>query len=69
VTILAPEGDETFELGPGEEAALPAAMAEGARGVVISAAELFLDLGRGAGAALRSAGCAGTVSRRREPAG
>lgn len=45
VTVLAPEGDETFTLFPAEEAALQAAMAEGDRGEVISAEEFFRDLG------------------------
>ena len=43
VTILAPEGDETFELGPEEEAALLAAMAEGDRGEVISIEEFLAE--------------------------
>lgn len=46
LTILAPEGDETFELGPAEEAALLAAMAEGDQGDVISAEEFLHELGR-----------------------
>ena len=41
VTVLAPGRDETFTLGPAEEAALLEAMAEGDRGDVISAEELF----------------------------
>ena len=41
VTILIPEGDETFELGTAEEEALLAAMAEGDRGDVISAEEVL----------------------------
>jgi len=35
VTILAPEGDETFPLGPEDEAALLEAMAESDRGEVM----------------------------------
>lgn len=46
VTILAPEGDETFTLGAAEVEALLAAMAEGDQGDVISAEELLRDLGR-----------------------
>jgi hypothetical protein len=46
VTVLAPEGDETFTLGPEDEAALLAAMAEGDRGDVISAEEFLRDLGQ-----------------------
>lgn len=41
VTVLAPEGDETFTLGADDEAALLSAMAEGDRGDVISAEEFF----------------------------
>lgn len=40
-TVLAPEEDETFTLSPEAETALLAAMAEGDRGDVISAEELF----------------------------
>jgi hypothetical protein len=46
VTVLAPEDDETFELGPEEEAALRAAMAEGDRGEVIGADEVLRGLRR-----------------------
>lgn len=46
VTVLAPEADETFTLGPEDEAALLAAMAEGDRGEVVSAEEFLQDLGR-----------------------
>lgn len=46
VTVLAPENDETFTLGPNEEAALLEAMAEGDRGEVIPAEEFLRELGR-----------------------
>lgn len=46
VTVLAPEGDETFSLSPEDEAALLAAMAEGDRGEVVSAEEFLESLGR-----------------------
>jgi hypothetical protein len=46
VTVLAPEEDETFTLTPEAEAALLAAMAEGDRGDVVSAEELFRQLER-----------------------
>jgi len=46
VTVLASEDDETFRLGPDEESALLDAMAEGDRGEVISAEELFRKLGQ-----------------------
>ncbi|MDY7093207.1 MAG: hypothetical protein SX243_09570 [Acidobacteriota bacterium] len=46
VTVLAPENDETFTLGPNEEAALLSAMAEGDRGEVVPAEEFFRELGR-----------------------
>jgi hypothetical protein len=48
VTILVPEGDETFQLGPEDEAALMEAMAESDRGEVVSAEEFLRDLGGGA---------------------
>lgn len=38
VTVLAPEGDETFELGPVEEAQLLAAIEEAKRGRFASVA-------------------------------
>ena len=44
VTILAPEGDETFELGPEDEEALLAAIEEGNRGETISAEEFLTEL-------------------------
>lgn len=46
VTVLAPESDETFTLGPEEEAALLEAMAEGDRSQGVSAEELFRSLRR-----------------------
>ena len=45
VTVLAPEGDETFTLPAAEVAALREAMAEGDRGEVISTEEFFQELG------------------------
>ena len=47
VTVLAPEGDETFTLNSEDEAALLAAMAEGDRGDVISAEAFFRHFERG----------------------
>ena len=47
VTVLAPEGDETFTLTSEEEAALLAAMAEGDRGDVLSVQEFFQQRERG----------------------
>jgi len=47
VTVLAPEGDETFTLNAEDETALLAAMAEGDRGDVVSVEEFFRDLERG----------------------
>mgnify|MGYP007082076979 CR=1 FL=1 len=41
VTVLAPEGDETFELLPDEEAKLLAAIAEADRGETTSAAQVL----------------------------
>lgn len=46
VTVLAPEGDETFELAPEEEAKLLAAIAEAERGETISAADLLKKIRR-----------------------
>lgn len=46
VTVLASENNETFTLGPEEEAALLDAMAEADRGEVIPAEELLRELGR-----------------------
>jgi len=45
VTVLARENDETFSLGPEEEAALLEAMAEGDRGEVIPAEQFLRELG------------------------
>jgi redox-sensitive bicupin YhaK (pirin superfamily) len=45
VTVLSPEGDETFTLSPNDETALLVAMAEGDRGEVISAEEFLRDFG------------------------
>lgn len=47
VTVLVPEGDETFTLTSEEEAALLAAMAEGDRGDVVSVEEFFRHPERG----------------------
>ena len=44
VTILAPENAETFELGPTEEAALLAAIAEADRGEFVGGAEVLAKL-------------------------
>lgn len=41
VTILAHEGDETFELNPEQEARLLAAIAEADRGELINASDLL----------------------------
>jgi len=45
VTVLSPEGDETFTLSPNDETALLVAMAVGDRGEVISAEEFLRDFG------------------------
>jgi hypothetical protein len=44
---FAREGEETFELGPEDEAALLAAIAEAERGESVSAAEILQKIGRG----------------------
>ena len=44
VTVLTNEGDETFELGPEQEAQLLAAIGEADRGEVISASQLFQQI-------------------------
>ena len=41
VTILAPEDDEIFQLGPKDEARLLEAFAEAERGEVVSASEVL----------------------------
>ena len=41
VTVLAREGEESFELGPEDEAALLAAIAEAERGETVGAAEVL----------------------------
>ena len=46
VTVLAPEGDETFELSSEEEAKLLAAIAEAERGETTSAADLLKQIRR-----------------------
>ena len=46
VTVLAHEGDETFELEAGQEAELLAAIAEADRGELISASELLQKIRR-----------------------
>jgi len=40
VTVIAPDDNEAFELGPEDEAALVAAIAEANRGEVVKGAEL-----------------------------
>lgn len=44
VTVLAPEGDETFELKPDEEAMLLSAIAEAERGETTSALEVLQQI-------------------------
>ncbi len=44
VTVLTHEGDETFELGPEEEAQLLAALAEAERGEVINASQVLQQI-------------------------
>ena len=44
VTVLTNEGDETFELGPEQEAQLLAAIREAERGEVISASQLLQQI-------------------------
>lgn len=44
ITVLAPEGDETFELDPAEEAKLLAAIAEANRGETISASDVLKQI-------------------------
>jgi hypothetical protein len=46
VTVLAPEGDETFELSPEEEAKLLAAIAEADRGETITASQVLQQIRR-----------------------
>lgn len=46
VTVLAPEGDETFELSSEEEAKLLAAIAEAERGETTNAADLLKQIRR-----------------------
>jgi hypothetical protein len=46
VTVLAPEGDETFELSPEEEAKLLAAIAEADRGETTSASQVLQQIRR-----------------------
>jgi hypothetical protein len=46
VTVLAPEGDETFELLPEEEAKLLAAIAEADRGETTSASHVLQQIRR-----------------------
>jgi len=47
VTVLAREDTETFELGPAEEAALLAAIAEADRGDFVDGAEILAKLNPG----------------------
>ena len=44
VTVLTQEGDETFELGPEQEAQLLAAIEESERGEIITASQLLQQL-------------------------
>jgi len=44
VTVLAPEGDETFELSSEDEAKLLAAIAEAERGETTNAADLLKQI-------------------------
>jgi hypothetical protein len=46
VTVLAPEGDETFELSPEEEAKLLAAIAEAERGEATNASDILRHIRR-----------------------
>lgn len=46
MTVLAPEGDGTFELAPGEEAKLLAAMADADRGETTSVADILQQIRR-----------------------
>ena len=46
VTVLAPEGDETFELAPEEETKLLAAIAEADRGEMTSASQILKQIRR-----------------------
>jgi hypothetical protein len=46
VTVLAPEGDETFELSPEEEAKLLTAIAEADRGETRSASQVLQQIPR-----------------------
>ena len=46
VTVLAPEGDETFELSPNEEAKLLAAIGEAERGETASAWQVLQQIRR-----------------------
>lgn len=46
VTVLAPEGDETFELAPEEETKLLAAIAEADRGETVNAPDILQQIRR-----------------------
>ena len=46
VTVLAPEGDETFELRPEEEVRLLAAIAEAERGETTDASQVLKQIPR-----------------------
>jgi hypothetical protein len=46
VVVLAPEGDETFDLDPDQEAKLLAAIGEADRGELVDAAEVIKRLPR-----------------------
>lgn len=47
VTVLAPEGDETFELGPEDETYFLAAIAEAERGETLSASQVLAEIRHG----------------------
>jgi len=46
VTVLAPEGDETFELAPEDETKLLSAIAEAERGQTINASDVLRQIRR-----------------------
>ena len=46
VTVLAQEGDETFELGPEDEAKLLASIAEAERGETVNASQILREIRR-----------------------
>ncbi len=46
VTVIGPDGDDTFELTPDEEAELAASIAEADRGETVDGYELLARLGK-----------------------